>query len=208
MPGVRGGLHYWQKALRCCLVNRAPDRPTRGAHGVHSGVLGVPAMSVSDMKRLLRLGGCAPEDGYACLTSSCPVCKATKRKEIGSVFINKTTGISHLVMLVTTDLENCEVATRLMSNMRLWCAGFYCCSGCRRQGQWAALQKYLPTAAGSPARSTSTGDEPERLREPYLPWSQAERSSQSLAETHTEEVLQRFNLPVCIYYDILINHFA
>lgn len=91
MPGVRGVLHYWQKALRACLVNRASDLPSRSAHSAPSGVLGVPA--VSDMKRLLRLGGCAPEDGYACLTSSCPACKATKRKEIGSVFINKTTGI-------------------------------------------------------------------------------------------------------------------
>ncbi|XP_077302693.1 mitochondrial DNA helicase [Arctopsyche grandis] len=60
---------------------------------IHNAVnVDLPSVSVSDMRRSLRLHGFSVDDGFTCLLTKCPICKSLGKPSIGSAYINKVTG--------------------------------------------------------------------------------------------------------------------
>lgn len=53
----------------------------------------LPSVSVSDMRRNLRLHGFSVEDGFTCLLTKCPICKSLGNTNLGEAYINKVTGL-------------------------------------------------------------------------------------------------------------------
>lgn len=74
--------------FKLCYCNTIKVR--RRIHNV--GLIDIPRVSVSDIKKLLRQKGFSVQDGCTSIITKCSVC-ASKEGDVDSkIFINKTTG--------------------------------------------------------------------------------------------------------------------
>ncbi|XP_034938619.1 twinkle protein, mitochondrial [Chelonus insularis] len=126
-------------------------------------------VSVGKIKKLLRSHNVNINEGYACITVSCPICNISHSQQNDSkIFINKTTG-------------------------------FFLCPNCSHSGSWDQLESFfqpknkLTTNEFEQLKKTLTVESDFTLQ-----WQQIKKACQNVSKLPGDEfqnIIQRFALP-------------